>query len=61
MVRMICIVCQYEWARRSKMPRGQLIRCPSCRRVLEKLSKPIKPHVPNKYISSKAIDEYAKV
>lgn len=60
MARIRCEKCDYIWERRLKFSRGQLIRCPSCRAVLGKLSKPIKPHVPIEYITPKAIDEYAR-
>lgn len=63
MVRLTCAnpKCRHEWERKTRWSRGQLIRCPSCRMVLGQLSKPIKPHVPIKYMNGKAIDEYAKV
>lgn len=58
MARMRCAKCGYIWIRKMKFSRGQLIRCPSCRRVLGKLSKPMKPHEAQEYITTKAIDEY---
>lgn len=58
MARMRCAKCSYMWVRRVRFSRGQLIRCPSCRAVLGKLSVPISPFHVNEYREGKAIDEY---
>lgn len=58
MVRLRCAKCYSIWERKPKFSRGQLIRCPSCRAVLGKMSKPMKAHEAIGYMIVKAIDEY---
>jgi len=57
MVRLTCIKCNYEWVRKPKPSRGQIIRCPSCRITLGIMSTPKKMMSVKEYIGT-GIDEY---
>ncbi|MBA7650262.1 hypothetical protein ES703_58065 [subsurface metagenome] len=58
MARLTCPKCGHEWVRQVKASRGQAIRCPSCKRAIGRMSKQLKPRIPQERIKGKAITEY---
>jgi len=58
MARLTCAKCGHEWVRMLKASRGQIIRCPSCRVTLGRMSTPMKMMSVKKYIGEKAVNEY---